>query len=776
MDYDLIKDRFTIDNPFVIKNNDKQNNPLFNFGTVKTDGSFGRAISFGNNQDAVVNSTMNMQLNGFIGDSIEISAAITDNNLPVQPEGNTQNLRDFDRIFFQAKRKGWEINLGDIDIREDKNYFLNFYKRVQGISILSKNSIGKNASNTIMVSGAVAKGKFAKNILKTFEGNQGPYRLAGNNGELYFVVLANTERVFLDGILLQRGEDEDYVIDYNTAEISFTPKHLITKDVRIQIEFEYSDRNFLNAQLFLNDEIKVNKNLNITVAAYSNSDAKNSSIDQKLEDTQKQFLFNLGDSIKNAFFSSETRDTFAVGKILYKKIDSLYSSVIYPKIYVQSNNANDVLYNLSFLNVGANKGNYVQVQNTVNGKIYKWVAPLAGVKQGDWEPVFLLVTPKKLQVFSAGVDYRLSAKTKLITNVAMSNYDINLFSSKDEKDNIGYAAKFILQNDNNINLLKKKFAIQSIIGYEYVQALFKPVERLRNIEFLRDWSLPYDELPSNENIINFSTKITDSTNTTLQYSMSNYNRKNGYNGFAQKLVEQYQKNGFAISTTLSHTNFTTTLQKGYFFRPSFDANKSFKAIANLQLGAKYYSENNNIVDKVSNTLNFNSFAFNVYELYLKSDPSKLNKWGILYNKRNDLKQKFISLLQSDKSNNYNLFAEVMKNEHHKFRFTGAFRSLEIVDSTLSNQKADKSILGRAEYLVNEFSGFLNGNVLYEIGSGQEQKRAYVYVEVPVGQGLYNWIDYNSNGIQELNEFEEAIYPDQKKYIRIFTPVNPVSYT
>ncbi|WP_240966140.1 hypothetical protein [Pseudoflavitalea sp. G-6-1-2] len=747
----------------------QQTDNFFSFGNINYNGSFGRSISFGNSQDAVVTSNLNLQLSGYLADSIEIAAAITDNNIPIQPDGTTQQLNEFDKIFLQFKKRNWALSLGDIDIREQQNYFLSFYKRLQGIAFETTSQISSNITNKAMVSGSIAKGKFTRDILEPLEGNQGPYRLKGANNEFFFIVLANTERVFIDGELLQRGEDQDYVINYNTAEITFTPRRMITKDKRIQVEFEYADRNYLNSNIYLADELSIKDKVKVKLAFFNNADAKSSPINQTLDPAQKKFLNNLGDSITRAFYPNSSIDTFAVGKILYKKVDTVFTGGR-DSIYIYSTNKDSAKYSLSFIDVGQGKGNYLPDFNGANGKVYRWVQPVNGQPQGQYEAAVFLVTPKKLQVMSLGVDYAVSKNTEVNTEVAMSNYNVNTFSSKDKADDKGYAAKASIKNTIPLRG-KNGLALTSNAGFEFVESRFKPLERLRNIEFGRDWGLPIIPTPANESIITAGLAITDNKINSLKYQFTNYNRGGDFTGIRNSIYHTQDLKGWKFNNVLMLSNVNATDVKGVFLRPTFDVSRTFKKLHNYWIGLNYAIEHTSIKNKVTDTLTPQSFSFKNFTATIKSDISKANQWGVIYTTRTNQYPLGKDLVTSDRGQSVNVFTELLRNERHQFRFNGTYRILQILNDKVTTQKADKSLLGRAEYLFNEWKGLAIGSVLYEVGSGQEQKRDFAYLEVPAGQGEYTWIDYNNDGIQQLNEFEVARFQDQAKYIRILTPTN-----
>lgn len=770
LSYDSIVNNFSA-RPTVISSAQKYGNQaLFDFGDMNYNGSFGRAMSFGNNQDVVVNSQFNLQLNGIIGDSIQVAAAITDNNIPIQPDGTTRQLNEFDRVWLQFKKSRWEANLGDIDVRQNRYYFLNFYKRLQGISYSNTIKAGKTGYNRYLVTGAVAKGKFTRNTIQGQEGNQGPYRLQGANSEFFFIVLAGTERVFIDGILMQRGEDQDYVINYNTAEVTFTPRRMITKDSRIQVEFEYAERSYLNSMLYATNELQLSDRFTINVAAYSNADAKNSPINQQLDTRQRQFLQNIGDSVSRAFFPNAAIDTFDTNKILYAQVDTIVNG-LQQVVYRYSTHPDSARYNLSFIEVGIGRGNYVPFFNGANGKVYKWVAPVNDVPQGNYEPATYLVTPKKQQVFTVNSLYEIAANTHIAADVGISKYDVNTYATKHKNNDNGYAGKFTIEDSRKFYNKGRALQVNSVVGYEIVTSNFRPVERLRAVEFYRDWGLELIPGLSNEHLPVLSLQVIDSSNNYIRYQSSAYIRNDGYSGYRQEVTNYLSSRGWVTNNQLRYTRINKPGEQGYFLRPVVDVNKILPALKNLSFGVNYQLEHNEIKNTASGLVSPSSFSFDILSAYIKSNIAKENRWMLSYFTRSDKLPQAANLVRVNRSHNYMFSTELLANPKHQLRVQTTYRWLHISNAALSNLAPEKTLLGRAEYIINEWKGLLTGSTLYEIGSGQEQRRDFSYLEVPAGRGEYAWIDYDNDGIAQLNEFEIAQFPDQARYIRVFTPTN-----
>ena len=770
MSFDSIFYRFNI--PGNQLTGKKGSDRPIDFGKINSNGSLGRSLSFGNRQDAVFNSSLNLQLNGYMGDSIQINAAISDNNIPIQPDGNTQNLNEFDQVYIRFSKDKWKLSVGDLDIRQSDLYYLNFYKRLQGLSFETENRINASMNNSLLASGAIAKGKFTRNVFQGIEGNQGPYRLKGANQEQFFIVLAGTERVFIDGQMMQRGEDQDYTINYNTAEITFTQRQMISKDKRIQVEFEYADRNYLNTQLFFNNKLEINKKLQVSVGYFGNGDARNSPINQTLNANQKQFLSDVGDNTLNAFYPSAVADTFATGNILYEKRDSTYAVGKKATVYVYQPAKRSDLYSLSFIDVGAGAGNYVLDPNAAaNGKVYKWIAPnpQTGAKSGNHEPVVLLVAPKKQSLVSVATTWNMNEQTQLVADMAVSKYDLNRFSSKDKSNDDGYAARLILKN-KKILQKDKSLSLQSDLNLEYASASFRPVERLRSVEFTRDWGL--DLLPgaATEKILNASFMLENKQSHQLKYLFGNYARNTDFNASRHQLEHHLNQKGWIINNQVAITSFKDEMKNGQFFRPTLSLAKRISSLGGREIGLGYSKENTVSRFNANDSITPGSFAFSTFQLYTQSDPTQLNKWGIKYFTRSDELPDGKQMLQKDHSNNLNINGEWMSNEHHQVRFNATYRKLNIANN-LVTPLADESMLGRLEYFADVWKAAITGNTLYELGGGQEPRRDFTYIEVPVGQGEYTWIDFNSDGIQQLNEFEVAKFRDQAKFLRIFTPTN-----
>ena len=426
-----------------------ENRDLFGMKGLNKSGSISRGAFFGNNQNLSLNSNLNLQLAGKISNDIEILASITDDNIPIQPQGNTQQLQDFDQVYIQLFSKEWKLIAGDFWLKKPKGYFLTYQKRGQGATYEHTRNINDGIFKT-QFSAAISKGKFARNVLMGIEGNQGPYRLTGEENEPFIIILSGTERVYIDGKQLKRGQQYDYVIDYNTAELTFTTNHLITKDKRIYVEFQYSDKNYARSLLQNSNEYTRN-NWSYFLNIYAEQDSKNQSLQQELNQEDRDLLSNIGDQLDSAIAPSIDSIAFNNEMTLYKKMDSLGY-----EIYAYSTSSDSAFYQIIFSAVGQGNGDYVLSDYNAFGRVYQWAAPdtINGniIHNGSYAPVRMLITPKKRQMITAGIEKKYGNNSFSKIELALSNEDLNTFSNIDNNNNLGFAGRYTwLHNIKSIN-------------------------------------------------------------------------------------------------------------------------------------------------------------------------------------------------------------------------------------------------------------------------------------------------------------------------------------
>ncbi len=756
---------------------------FFDFGTLDYNGTFSRGLQFGNNQDVVLNSQFNLQLSGEVAKDLDITAALTDNNVPFQPDGNTQQIQEFDKIFIQLQyKKKHRLTAGDFDLfNTPQSHFLKFSKKPQGGWYQGDLDFKEWGKARVNAAGGIMRGKFARNTLAVREGNQGPYKLFGANGESFIVILANTEEVFINNVKMQRGADQDYVIDYNTAEIRFTPKRIITRDLRVVVEFEYTNNNFLRSVVFANAEWET-KYVNTRLNIYSEQDSKNQTIAQSYDDNKRSFLSTVGDSVQNAFYPTVDSVLYDVNRILYALKDTLgYDSVL-----VFSNEPAVAYYTAAFTMVGDEKGDYVPTASLANGRVFVWVKPdtIGGVivKRGNYTPAILLPAPQISQMYTLATDFKIAEKHIITTEGALSNNDVNTLSPNDNADNFGGAAKINYKGSIDLkrDTVGKSQSLNIEAGYEFVQSRFRTVERFRTMEFNREWNTAAFVAPGDEHLTNVLATYNIGSEASVNYRFRSYLQQNNFTGFENGIGANMNKKDVRISSLSTIMNGTGGGVKSLFIRPQLDINYGIKKAKGFRIGAEINHEINEQRNAQNDSLNANSYLWQNYKVYLVSPDSMRNKFGVegvLRMEHKGVGKRFDNPFFYGQT--VNVFGNINTLKNQTLNYTLSYRYAYNQDSAASLNYARHYYLGRIDYTFNLWKGLLRSTTLYEIGSGREQKIQLTYQTSPTNTGDFVWKDANDDGIKQLDEFVISPFREDSSYIKVFavTPESvPVSIT
>lgn len=727
----------------------KETSSFVPFDGLQTDGSISRAITVGNNQNLVTTSNLDLQIVGKLSNNISLKASIQDNSSPLQNGGYSQKIDEFDQIFMELYGKNWSVKAGDLFIENRTSQFLNFNKKVQG---LATKFIFDNQSSktTVETAAALVRGQYAKSEIKGQEGNQGPYKLRGTNNELYILIISGSERVFVNGRQLTRGENNDYVIDYNSGEIRFTSLFPITSEMRIIVEYQYTERNYTRFLGYGNIQFESEK-WTVGGSVYTETDIKSQPLQQSLNENQIKILQDAGNDPNKMFAPSAYLESFSENKILYKKVEDNGNE------YFQfSNDPDDELYMVSFTYVGENLGNYVLVSSNAVGKIYEYIAPINGIKQGNYDALIKLTPPSRTTLFSANASYKPTNRTNIETEWSISNQDENLFSTVNDEQNQGWAGNF---KANHQFISKWYWTVYA--NARIIQKNFKPIERLYSIEFDRDWNVL--ATTGNQSLITTGFSAKPNEDSFINYSFDRLEYSNSYLGNKQNIKVDYNNKNWKANSDTNYLNAESSNQKTNILRSNNEVKYQWKK---NWTGARFALENYKIKEKANNTFNNLSQSYWQTDVFIgRGDSAKMNiELGWIARANDSIYNE--KLLPSTKSNAFYIKSQLLKTQTSELSFYANYRILKYLQQSVDNEQ---SLNSRILYNDRFFKEFIQWSTIYETTSGSIAQQEFTYIQVEPGLGTHMWNDYNGNGIQELEEFEIAPYPDQAIFVRMMLP-------
>jgi hypothetical protein len=723
---------------------------LFDMGDINQGGQISRGITVGNTQDLFVNSSLNLNLEGKISKDLNIRASITDQTLPYQPEGNTQQLQDFDNVFVELYNDKFSLVGGDVVMKSKDTYFLQYLKNVQGgaLSYKSPNSVSSLGLSS-------AKGQFASVQVEVSEGILGPYKVPAPNSTSVVIIIANSEKVFIDGKLMTRGYNKDYTIDYNQAEINFTSNVIITTYSRVRIDYEYSVRDFARSIISFSHRQKIGK---VTLAAsyYKEADNSNRPLFSELSVADKELLQAVGNDVEKAVVPSARLTEYSPERTLYFLKDTIDQNGILRRIYEHTTAELDSLYSLSFADLGAGKGSYVIKEYLAQGRVYAW----AGKGNGNFAPFKQLVAPNKKEMLSLTASLPLGKYSKLYAETAFSNQDKNLFSTIGNETNKGFALKGgVAIQDKPISGLGE-YKLQLSADIEFLNKDFRAIDRFRRVEFDRDWSYKsIDSVAAADFVLSSAIGLRKNATNGFLYQFNSRNKENQVVGGQHSLLLNKELGKIQI-------NVDAFLMKSNLALDQASWKKMFSEVylkGFIQPGYRYIFEQNqvsNFSDSILSSANY----FASHELFIRNNLTSKTKFELAYTVRDDKSPVSGELFRSGRSENVRAKLGTTLGGNHNLSMVLNYR---IFDDLLTVEDAVESITGRVDYTGDIIKQVFRNELNYSVANARVPKREYVFIVVPTGQGTHTWRDDNMDGVKDLNEFYEAIFFDEKNYIKLY---------
>ncbi len=738
-------------------------------GAVDYRGTFGRGLRFGNSQSLVLDSRLDLQLDGDLGEGLKVAAVVSDQNIPLQPEGNTVQLREFDRVFVRISKDQHALTAGDYSLRSDRGHFLRFDKNLQGLTY--EYGLPQDATRG-RASVASARGQFQRIQLPVADGNQGPYRLTGAQGQPFVIVLSGTERLTLDGRPLERGLDRDYVIDYNRGEITFQPRLLVNRFQRILVEYEYVDQEYLRT-LAAAEATHDAGPWSFHAQGLQQQDGLRRTGSPLTEQAEEVLRMSDGTGEGVLVPSQALIEQGSANPLRYVRLPNPDPDCTADSIWrYEPEAAFGEAYSVGFTEVGIGNGDYQLAPTTgANGASYSYVAPDENcAPRGSYRAERRVQTPRALRLVSFGGGFVPDSSLAVVWELAGSSADANRYAPGAEQSFAGFAG-----GTKSWELGASGGELAAGAHLEGTGDGFRAIAPWRSPEFNRTWNLgtlaqQATEDPGAETLADAEVGWTSGGEHALNLfgELGYYRQAGRFTGFRQNWRAGYATgrwtfghDGDRLAATRGDLETGRTRLGGTAQRRGPRWTQRFAASTLLTQNYDAVLDAADAVDR------------RVSEWAASTERAETDStWalGLSYTGRADARGDggggSEGLSGDGISHQVDVSSVSPLNPRQGLELTATYRRTDGVRSGASPEDAKDYYLGRVSHRWQPTTrGWLRTQSTAEAGSGQERRVSVQYLKVQPGLGQYIWRDYNGDGVEELDEFEVAVFADSASYIK-----------
>ncbi len=435
-------------------------------------------IDFGNRRDLKLSQSLDLTIRGQLAEQVKVNAVLTDRNLPLQPEGTTAKLSDLDKVLIEVESPWADLRLGDLAVEHRTYSFVAHRRELTGLNLRAGRRTSAHGS------GALGTG-VGRNVTIEFfgeHGKQGPYRVVTPQPGEDVLMVAGSERVWLDNVRLQRGEDADYTVDYSAGEIWFTSRHPMTSRSEVRAQFQVRHGAYERGYYWLSTAAGDTAR-SVGLAWLRERDDPWNSPTLALTEEEREALAAAGDSVTEALEGGVTWVGEGHGPYALVDSDTLSTSIF---LYVGRDEEGEYRgsYEVIFSDVGDGQGDYRDSTLTSSEVVYIY----EGEKLARFLPGRRLPLPESHDVLTLRAAGGVGGGLSLLAEGAVSWHDRNILSTLDDGDNDGSAARLegswrlaeLLGHPGN--------AVELRFRYRNVHERFSQVEPLDPAFYARRWN------------------------------------------------------------------------------------------------------------------------------------------------------------------------------------------------------------------------------------------------------------------------------------------------